>query len=146
MYGRAWDFELQDTFAFNFGQNIDYIDWVKFKINTDNGFPVDAFIQIYFVDANNVKVDSIFTPIQQVVQSGVVGPAPDYIVISPTHKYTETTIYKDRIAKMLNVKKIFVYSKLATIGNGAETVKFYSFYNINVKLGAQTQINYLVKP
>jgi hypothetical protein len=146
MYGSAWDFRLQDTLDFSFGSDIDKLEWVLFKINTMNGFPVDATMQIYFADSvYNVK-DSLLLPLDQVIASGVVGSPPDYKVIAPTHKYVSSLMDKSRLAHLNDVSKLLVYCKLATVNNGNDIVKFYSDYNVDVKVGVQAQAKYQVKP
>jgi len=139
MYGSAWDFKLQDTLDFSFGEDIDKLEWVLFKINTMNGFPVDATMQIYFADSvYNVK-DSLLLPLDQVIASGIVGSPPDYKVIAPTHKYVSSLMNKDRLEHLTDVTKLFIFCKLATVNNGSNIVKFYSDYNIDVKIGIQAQ-------
>lgn len=146
MYGSAWDFKLQDTLDFSFGSDIDKLEWVLFKINTMNGFPVDATMQIYFADSvYNVK-DSLLLPLDQVIASGIVGSPPDYKVIAPTHKYVSSLMDKSRLAHLTDVTKLFIFCKLATVSNGADIVKFYSDYNIDVKIGVQAQAKYQVNP
>lgn len=148
MYGSAWDFQLQDTLDFSFGTDIDKLEWVLFKINTLNGFPVDATMQIYFADSLYSIKDSLIvnSPLDQVISSGIVGSPPDYKVISPTHKYVSSLLSKERLAHLSTVKKLLVYCKLATVNNGLDIVKFYSDYNIDVKVGVQAQAKYQVKP
>lgn len=146
MYGSAWDFRLQDTLDFSFGEDIDILDWVLFKINTDNGFPVDASMQIYFADSLYNKLDSLLVPMQQVISSGIIGPAPDYKVVSPTHKLTTSKIEHNRIMNLLNVEKMLIYAKLETVNNGGTIIKMYSDYFLDVKIGMQAQIDTWVYP
>lgn len=147
LYGRAWDFRLQDTLDFSFGDDVDILEWVLFKINTDNGFPVDASMQVYFADSNYTKIDSLLVPIQQVISSAAVGPPPDLKVISPTHKLTTTRIEHDRIIGLKNVKYLFIFAKLDTYDASNNTIiKMYSDYNLDVKIGMQAQIKYNVYP
>lgn len=146
LHGTAWDFRLQDTLDVSFGDDIDKAEWIKFKINTDNGFPIDARVQIYFVDSLYNKLDSLLSPFEQIIFAAPIGSPPDYRVTSSNHKYVETTIYKARLTNLKNTYKMLVYSKLATINNGASTVKIYSDYSIDVKLGVQAQGHYQVNP
>lgn len=146
LYGRAWDFRLQDTLDFSFGDDVEILEWVLFKINTDNGFPVDASMQLYFVDSVYNKIDSLLVPIQQVISSGVVGPAPDYKVISSTHKLTTAKIEHDRIMNLVNVEKLLIYAKLETVNSGNTIIKMYSDYYLDVKIGMQAQVSTTVYP
>lgn len=144
LHGSAWDFRLQDTLDQTFGDDIDKAEWVKFKINTDNGFPIDARVQLYFVDSLYHKIDSLLSPFEQVVFAAPIGPPPEYRVTASNHKYVETMIYKDRLTNLKNTYKILVYTRLATINGGASIVKIYSDYTIDVKVGIQAQGHYQV--
>jgi hypothetical protein len=144
LHGSAWDFRLQDTLNFSFGDDIDKAEWIKFKINTDNGFPIDARVQIYFVDSLYNKIDSLLAPFEQIIFAAPIGPPPDYRVTATNHKYVETTIYKNRLTALKNTDKMLIYSKMATINNGTSIVKIYSNYSIDVKLGVQVQGHYQV--
>ena len=146
LYGSAMNFKLQDTIKFSLGTDVNKLEWVLFKINTDNGFPVDAIQQIYFADSSGYKIDSLLPPLQQTIASGVVGSPPDYKVISSTHKHIETKIYNDRLSKLGNVKKLLIFSHLATTNSGLDTVKFYSDYGIDVKIGIQAQAHTIIYP
>jgi len=137
---------LQDTLDFDvLGDDIDKAEWIRFKINTDNGFPIDAKIQVYFVNSDSLDLNShyyaidsmLVAPSEQIVAAAPVGS--DFRVIAPNHKYVETTIYKNRIIALKKADKILVYSKLATVNNGASNVKIYSDYFIDIKIGAQVQ-------
>jgi hypothetical protein len=125
---------------------VNKLEWVLFKINSDNGFPIDAVQQIYFADSAYQVIDSLLIPMQQTLSSAPVGSPPDYKVIAPTHKYTETRIEKDRIARLDKVKNLLIYSHLATTNNGADTVKIYSDYNVDIKIGVQAQAHTIVYP
>ncbi|MEI7595147.1 MAG: hypothetical protein WCK02_05315 [Bacteroidota bacterium] len=139
LYGRAWNFVLQDTFDFEFSK-IQEIDWISFKINTTNSFPLESQIQVLFADSNYVVIDSLLNPLQSVVAAGIAGPAPAYKVTVPTNKITETTLTAAKLDKLANCKKIIVRGKLATTNNGNDIVKIYSNYKLDVKLGTRAQL------
>ncbi|HNW99574.1 MAG TPA: hypothetical protein PKK00_14300 [Bacteroidales bacterium] len=145
-HGSVSDYALQDTVDFSLSEDIEKIDWLIFRVNTLNGFPLDATMQIYFVDSLEKKIDSLLVPEEQVITSGVIGPAPDYKVVSPTHKLTTDKISHDRLMNMINVKKIYIYSKLETANSGNTIIKMYSDYNIDIKIGIQAQIKTTVVP
>ncbi len=140
-FGRAWDFVLQDTSDLTFGQDIDKIEFVIFRINTTNGFPVEAIEQLFFLDENNHIIDSLLTPEQQILAPAPCNGAPDYRVTSPATKMTEITFYKSRMLPLKNCKKIVTREKLQTTNSATDLVKFYSDYNINVRLGLRVKFD-----
>lgn len=58
--GLAYGFELKDTVPFNFNEDVSAIEYVMFRINVDNGFPVDFKTQLIFLDQNYSPLFTIF--------------------------------------------------------------------------------------
>ncbi|MEI6766208.1 MAG: hypothetical protein WCM76_11235 [Bacteroidota bacterium] len=141
LYGKALNFILQDTISFKFGQDMKNVDWMTFRINADNGFPVDAVMQIYFLSASNVFLDSLLIPAQQVISAAHVGSAPDYRVYDKIHTYTETTISQPRLNNLNPTEKILIRAVCNTVNNGSELTKFYSEYTLDVKLAARAKFS-----
>jgi len=141
--GSAWNFILQDTIDFDMGKDVDKLEWVLFKINTTNGFPIDVNMQLYFADSLGNKLDSLLTPMEQVICSGIVGPAPDYRVTIPTHKYTFARLNENKLEHLGNTKKLILCARLATANASTSIIKLYSDSDIDVKIGVQVQIKSL---
>ena len=107
---------------------------VIFKINTDNGFPLDADLQIYFTDSNMNRLDSLTVPGQNIIASGIVNGAGD--VVAPTHKTTSILVDEKRFTYIKKrTAKALVLAKLITTGLGSKDVKILSTYKVDVKLG-----------
>ncbi len=143
LYGYADGYIVQDTVAFglfNFKDTLQIFDWVKFKININNGFPMDALVQIYFCDSNYVKMDSLLVPLEQLINSAVLNSSG--VVIAPTLKTTQETFYKERIDRLQNARKLLVHGVLQSTNAPNQNVKIYSYYNLDVKIGVQVQFNY----
>lgn len=144
LYGRAWDFRLADTLDFSFGEDADMsqVEWMSFRVNTENGFPVDGTMQVYFLDENNQLLDSLLIPAQQVISAAPVGPAPDYRVTSTVHSMVETRIDQPRLSNLSTTAKVLVLARLATLSNGTQIVKIYSDYYLDVRLGGRAQFTF----
>ncbi|NTW33722.1 MAG: hypothetical protein HGB12_14060, partial [Bacteroidetes bacterium] len=135
--GKIPIFELQDTVDMDLGKELENLEWILFKISTTNGFPIDATVQVYFADSLNVKLDSLIVPLEQLISSGVVGANGK--VVTPTTKATSVRIEKNRLDNLVTTKKLFIYAKLNSANNGATTIRIYSDYTIDVKIGVQAQ-------
>lgn len=145
MHGTAEGFIISDTIELNLGKDFEdsrHIDWVLFKIYCENQFPVDAMLQIYFTDENFVIVDSLLAPPQQFIHAATPGPPPDYIVTQKYTKVISTKIYNNRIKEYYRIKNAIVHAHLNTYNNASQIVKFYSYYQMHVMLGAQVQLNF----
>jgi len=140
LFGKAWDFLIQDTVNFKIDK-IEELVSANFKINISNGFPIDAKIQIVITDSLYTPLDSLFSggP-QDVIKSGNIGAAPDYRVTSPTNKFTPVILPQDRLVKLSHARKMLIRSTLNTKNNGADIMKIYSDYLIDVRLAVQAQL------
>lgn len=141
-YGTAEGFVLQDTFDISFGEDLSHVDWIMFKLYTNNMFPVDGTVQIYFCDSLNNRLDSLLNPVDQALLSAIPGPAPEYEVVSPVAKTVSQTIGGSRIGNLENTKKIVVTAWLDTYNGGTQLVKIYSYYKLDVRLSAQAQLKF----
>lgn len=141
-YGKANGFTLQDTIDFTFGTNIKNIEWILFKINVTNMFPIDAIVQLYFCDSNNNIVDSLLNPVDQLIVGAQPGAAPDYIVKNPAKKIVSQKITKDKIGNLGKTKKIVINAKLNTYNNASQLVKIYSYYYLDVQLSTSVQTSF----
>ncbi|HQI45953.1 MAG TPA: hypothetical protein PLC59_07845 [Bacteroidales bacterium] len=139
LYGSASGFKLQDTVDFDLGEDIEEVEWVILKVFTSNGFPIDVSMQIYFADSLGNKLDSLLTSIDQIISSGIVGPAPSYKVITPTEKHLSIQINQQKMDNLLKAEKLIILANLSTTNNGVDKVKIYSDYEIDVKLGVQAK-------
>ena len=143
LYGKAWDFRVADTLEFEFGDDfdLDQVEFVLMRFNIENHFPVDAVVQAYFLDENDVILDSLITPPELIVTAAPVGLGPEYRVTSSTFKRTETRIEQPRISRLKPTTKIVFLGKMATISSGTELVKIYSDYYLDVRLAVRAGFN-----
>ncbi len=143
LWGYADYLVLEDTaevgsdFSKNFHKG-DIVNWVKFRLNVDNGMPAKVGVQVYFDDSLHNVLDSMFTSPQQmeIIPSAQVDA--NYKVIAPTHKTTDIYYDRDRINKLENVKYVRFRGYVRTTDfEHRQLVKFYSYYAIDIKLGMQ---------
>lgn len=142
-YGTANGFILQDTFNLSMGEDLDNIDWIMFKLYTNNMFPIDGDIQLYFWDSTYTTcLDSLLNPVDRSLMAATPGPAPDYVVTSPVSKLITQTISGSRVQNFENTKHIIVRANLSTFNSGGNLVKIYSYYKLDVRLSAQVQFKF----
>ena len=113
-----------------------------FRLNADNSFPVDASMQVYLTDDNYMLLDSLFQPNQLIIASGTPGPAPDFKVQSPTRKITDIRIEGDRLDHLGQTSYLIIRATLSTANAGSTVVRFYSDYELGVKLGVRAKFKF----
>lgn len=144
MWGRASFFILQDTTDLDMEEiygDLDVIEYLKLRINVDNGMPGEVEFQIYFTDSNFVIQDSVFNPqTMQVVPSGVLDGSGK--VVQSTYKRTEILFDRTKIDKLENVKYVFFRAHIYTTNHATQLVKFYSDYNVDIRMSMQAQFKF----
>jgi len=140
LWGKAWDFILQDTIAFDYQSTTPMdVEWAEFKLILDNGFPIDGKCQLYFVDSDYAVLDSLLNPFQQALVSAIPGSPPDYRVVSNTKTTTKIRWDGPRWAHLATCKHILVRAYLNTANSGTTIVKIYSDYGLDTRLGVRVQ-------
>ena len=84
-----------------------------------------------------LSIHCLLLRICKVVESGILGPTG--MVISPTRKISDVRYTGSRLSHLLDVKYVLVRGYIKTSNSGSTNVRFYEYYNIDVKLGVQVQ-------
>ena len=146
LYGTANVVSLGDTIPFELGLNDPsgselVVTEAIFMVNTYNDFPVDAEMQLLFMDSNQVVIDSLFHNGQSLILKGAsVGPAPALRTSTPTHAVTEVFVDRARLDNLGRAREMIVRGSLTTSNEGLDLVKVYQDYEIEVKLGVKAKL------
>ncbi len=129
IYGTAKNFTLESEIAIDLGEeNSQNIKEAQLKVITSNALPVEAGIQLYFVDPFDQKIDSVFSEVQEVVAANGP-PVTSYIDISPA-----------RLDRLRQSNKILIQSVLSTSNQGNTPVRIYNDQELGIKLGLRTTL------
>lgn len=148
IYGNASDFMLADTLDFELGFNTDtfqVVEYAEFKLNVDNGLPVDINIQLDFIDSLNptIILESLLDINSEVFLSGKV---VNEVVTQSTLRTTTIAVDRAKLDKIGRANQVIIMAKLATTNVGSSSgpasplVKFYSDYELDLKLGVRVQL------
>jgi hypothetical protein len=111
------------------------IESAEFKLITENGLPIEAGVQVYFLDENNVILDSLFNASNMtLIPAAEVNSQGEVTLKSSSENIAEFTI--DRIAKIQHATQIAIKGIVSTTEMGTVAVKFYTDYGMSFKLGA----------
>lgn len=139
--GLVENFAIQDTFDFKF-DNIEDVESLLLRTIFDNGFPLEAKMQVIFTDGSFNRLDSLVTTVnpneQIIIRAAQVSQGK---VTVPTSKTTDFTYNKARITKITGAEKILVRGTLNTTGASTGTnIKIYDTYKMKVRLAAQAEV------
>ena len=125
---------LQDTADFKLGDpNVDNIAGGNLTLYIDNGFPMDATIQLYLLDTTNVFLDSLMT-------SGSFVPAANINTVtgkveSPRSSKLTIPVSEAKLEDIIHAGKIVFIAQFTSIPQN-RLLKIYSNYMIDFKLTA----------
>ena len=140
MEGKVGGFVLQDTLAFELSK-INEIKEISFRINTNNAFPLDANLQVYFTDILYNVLDSLITTGGEVIKSGIVNPVTQ-LVVTPTSKLTLVDVPRNRLDKIAIAKKMIIRAKLVSYNyDGNQVVKITNNDYIDIKMAMKAKLN-----
>lgn len=142
LFGKALDVQIRDTVNFSI-DNVDELESLELRINAYNAFPVESAVQLYFADSTATIIDSVFADMEMIVQSGVVGPAPDYKITEPTHKLTVVDLPSEKLENLFAMEKVIIQARISTYNSGNDLIKIYSdnYVDLKVAFRANTKIN-----
>lgn len=133
LFGSIADFTVEDTVLLDLNENPSELDYLLFRLNINNGFPLEATAQIYFANSSYQVLDSLITDDNYILAGAQVGPAPAYKVTEPTRKITDIMIDNERIKNITDARYMFFRTALSTTNQGL--IKIYDDYNLEMKLG-----------
>jgi len=148
LWGNATDFILSDTVEFELGFQTDTfqeVEYAEFKVNVENGLPVDVNIQLDFIDsmAPSVIIESLLSINTEVFLAATV---VNSLVTQSTPNATTVFVDRLKLDKISTANKMIVKAKLATANVGTSSgpnsplVKFYADYDLDIKLGVRVQL------
>lgn len=134
IYGTAKGFTFEKTYDLDFSEFDDFEE-VGLKVVAENGFPIDVDIQIYFLDTDEMIVDSLYTP-ERMPLFMAAATDSDGTVTSPTATEDVSVLGKGRFEIVTSeAVSIKIATSFETPNDGSTPVRIYDYYDLIVKLG-----------
>jgi hypothetical protein len=140
--GKAIDFLRRDTAdvdIFPLDGDIEEIVSVTIRLTIDNGFPADAFAQVYLLDTNGTTIiDSLFTETRKQIFKS---PTPNGIgVVDQTQKVrtvTDILLTREKLEKLeaQGFGKVVLLGWVDTFQEGSVRIKIFNDYTMDLWLG-----------
>lgn len=153
VYGSIQDFGLTDTTEIDFGDlvesadDIQEIEQLDVRLFIRNALPVEAGVQLVFMDDNFNRIDSLFAepsivvPAAPVDLSAPMGTPNHGRVIGESNARIDVSIPRERINALENVTQVRVEVFGYTTGNNAQAIRLYPENFIEVNLAAKAIFN-----
>lgn len=132
LWGRADGLTYETTTELE-PEDLEQADSALIRIVTNNGFPVDASIQLFFEDAQGNVLETLVEDVKQIADAATVDA--DGNVIAPAQSVAEIGIDKSKIDVLSQATQMRLYTVLSTSEEGQKDVRFYADYELETKVG-----------
>jgi len=136
MYGRFRNLTISENYEFD-GSVFDEVDAALFRLRTVNGFPINAFVQCYFLDAGGNRIDSLLVDDQQLLLAGITDNEGK--VTTPSEKAVEVFVEAGRLTAIAQAERIVLRAVLNTPDNDTRSVKIFEEDQLVLSLMVQTE-------
>jgi hypothetical protein len=136
LFGHFDNLFIQDTFKFSIGSTED-IELIEFRTHIVNGLPLQAKMQVYFVDVYNNKLDSLTEDNVILINEAPVDPST-FLPYDGMFGLKDTSFffYPDKIKKIENAENIFLKAILQSSEGGQENVKIKANQSLKLNFSA----------
>ncbi len=133
--GYADNFLVFDTFDVNLQTyETENVDYVEFKLITENESPLGVKLQLYFADMDNNVLDSLLTPEQFVLEGAEVDNNGVSTSLAKKVIFQEYLI--ERFDKIKNADKVILKTAFSTTNQmNEQSVKILAGQNVAVRMG-----------
>ncbi len=142
LYGSIYNFVLEGNKDLSFKMpDQEIIEAVTLRFTGINGYPIDLFTQVYFMDSLGGTFDSLFPSRNyKFIESAAIGT--DGKVIAKTTKTSDFIFDILRAKRLSRLAKVKLRAELGTISQGGSypSVKFYSNYSLGIKIGMKAKL------
>lgn len=140
-----FDIILEDTIAVDFTSLSEKLEELKILIKTENSFPINANLQVYFLNEHGEKIkDKQGEPIALFEEGAkfmyaatIVDTNTGETIALHTDMPLAATIYNTKYNLLKDTKNFLVRAEMNSSSEQDNVVKLYSFYNIRFSMAMQ---------
>jgi len=136
-------FDTTDVDIFPLDDDIEEIVSITLRLAIDNGFPVDGFGQVLFLDSNDVVIDSLFANAQQQIMATgeVVNTVIDQ-VNGRTQSITDIVLDRETLERLeaQGFRKMLSRGWIETTDMGQTVVSIFENYTMQLFLGMNIEL------
>lgn len=143
--GTASDFSINDTTEvdiFPLGDDIEEIVSITLRLAINNGFPTDGYAQVWFLDSNDVVIDSLFSNARtRVLASGVLSGSSIDQNNGKVQTISDITIDRDKLENLeaMGFRKMATKGWVETTDMGQTVVRILQEYTMDLFLGMNVE-------
>lgn len=145
----SFELLLSDTLAVDFGEIKD-VEELKMLIRTENAFPIDAHLQIYFLDQNQQIIPGsdgepvqLFSTSENILKAAtIVDPATGETSPSITDPPIAGAINGDQFSLVQQAGYLLIEVQLNSVSDDNNNIRLYSFYDLQIDIAMQAKASF----
>jgi hypothetical protein len=145
----GFDLTLEDSIDVSFSE-LEDVKELKMLLKTENDFPIDANLQVYFLDENGSTIkDNDGEPIslfegeaKLLVAAEIINSTTGETIAANRDLPLSATIGQDKFEKIREATQLLVRANLNSVSEESNRIRLYSFYSIRFSLAAQIQASF----
>ena len=134
IFGSASGFGVIDTFNLNFG-DLNGVESLEFKLITENSLPLNVHLQAYFMDENDMLLDSLLEQSADLIAAAPVDQ--EGVVIAPNEQTFYIPFPADRFDNIQTAEYLLLNAEFSTYLDGDVSVKIFNDQEVVIKMGMQ---------
>ncbi len=135
--GQAQNFTATENFDVPFG-DIDVVSEGEFKLIVENELPIGATLQFYFMNDNQLIIDSLFQVVPQLVEPAAIDNNGNVTEVVETTTFIP--IAASQMQNIIAADQVQVKATFQTAGNGIQDVTIKADQTINFRMGLRFQL------
>lgn len=132
LFASVADIGISDTFEMAL-EDVDRLTTAGFRLITENGFPMDMAVQVYFLDAQHQIIDSLQSGAG--LQLSAASVDANGKATQATEDIQEVQIESGRLAALQRAVWISYKATIDSPQDGSVPVRLYEDYELAIKLG-----------
>lgn len=141
MIGRFRNLTFTERYDFD-GSIFEEVESALFRLTTQNGLPINADIQLYFLSDTGTMIDSLIYDDRKILEAGLTDVNGK--VTEPTIKEIDIIIQNDRLIPISTATGMLLRATLNTPENETRSVRIYEKDRLILKLFAQTEFEIIL--
>ena len=145
----SFELLLSDTLAIDFGE-LEDVEELKMLIRTENAFPIDANLQIYFLDeyqqiilGNNGEPVQLFSTSENILKAATItNPATGETTPSITDPPIAGVISGDQFSLIQQAGYLLIAVQLNSVSDDDNNIRLYSFYDLHIDIAMQAKASF----
>ena len=133
---RTSNLRFEDEVEIDLTEDDSLIDFISLGLRSENDFPLDLDIKLFFLDSSRVVLDSVYVPLLDAAAVDANGRG----IQASTNDF-QVVLEQSQIQTMIRSSYWLIRGQAKSPNNGATAIKIYSDYELKVSVSLKGRLN-----